>query len=155
LAAAGVEFLVGGGVACVLHGVERITMDIDVAVLMAPENLQRFLGVMERLGLRPRVPIPPQSLLDPAVVRQIVEEKQALVFSFLDPDRPIRHVDLFLRSDLSFESLLPETEWVELGGFRVRILSKRKLLALKLGIQPLRTKDAMDIEYLRNHVGGT
>jgi hypothetical protein len=26
---AGVEFVVGGGVACVLHGVERVTLDLD------------------------------------------------------------------------------------------------------------------------------
>lgn len=29
---AGVEFVVGGGVACVLHGVERVTLDLDIAV---------------------------------------------------------------------------------------------------------------------------
>jgi hypothetical protein len=35
LADAGVEFAVGGGVACVLHGVERVTLDLDVAVQIA------------------------------------------------------------------------------------------------------------------------
>lgn len=32
LAKAGVEFVVCGGVACVLHGVERVTMDLDIRV---------------------------------------------------------------------------------------------------------------------------
>ena len=61
-------------------------------------------------------------------------------------------MDIFLRPDLSYPALLPETEWVDLGGFSVRILNKRKLLALKLGIQPPRAKDAIDIEFLRRHV---
>ena len=82
----------------------------------------------------------------------MVEEKHALVFSFLDPDAPIRHVDIFLRPDLSYEALLADSEWVELGDFRVRILTKKKLLSLKLGIHPPRAKDALDIEFLRRHV---
>jgi hypothetical protein len=152
LAKANVDFIVGGGVACVLHGVERVTMDVDVAVLMAPANLGRFLDVMRQLGLKPRVPIPPESLLDPETIRIMIEEKHALVFSFLDPDRPLRHVDLFLRSDLSYESLLPDSEWVDLGGARIRIIGRRRLLEIKLGIQPPRAKDAFDIEFLRRHV---
>ncbi len=42
LADAGVEFVVGGGVACVLHGVERVTLDLDVAVQMNAPNLDRL-----------------------------------------------------------------------------------------------------------------
>jgi len=38
LSDAGVEFIVGGGMACILHGVERLTMDVDVAVMMQEKN---------------------------------------------------------------------------------------------------------------------
>jgi hypothetical protein len=152
LARARVEFIVGGGVACVLHGVERVTMDVDLAVLMAPGNLRAFLVVMERLGLRPRVPVPPEALLDPAAVRTFTDDKHALVFTFLDPDAPVRQVDIFLRADLSYEALLPDSEWIDLSGFSVRLLTMRKLLSIKLGIVPARAKDAVDIEFLRDHV---
>ena len=151
LARAEVDFILGGGLACVLHGAERVTLDADVSVLMSPENLGRFLEVMHTLGLRPRVPVDPQSLLDARVIRMLIEEKHALVFSFLDPDRPIRQVDLFLRTDLSFAALLPAAEWIELKGFKIRVLSKAKLLEQKLAIRPPRTKDAIDIEFLRRH----
>src|SRR6476619_8620427 len=57
LANAGVEFVVGGGVACVLHGVERVTLDLDVAVQMDPPNLDRLIRAVERLDLQPRVPV--------------------------------------------------------------------------------------------------
>ena len=152
LARAEVEFIVGGGVACVLHGVERVTMDVDVAVLMSSRNLCRFLEVMHQLRLVPRVPIPPEGLLDPEVRNMMVTAKHALVFSFLDPDQPVRHVGLFLRDDLSYETLLPNSEIVDLDGFAVWILTRKKLLNLKRGIQPPRAKDAIDIEFLRRHV---
>jgi hypothetical protein len=152
LTKAKVDFIIGGGVACVLQGVERVTMDVDLAVAMTPQNLPGFLRVMREHNLRPRVPIAPETLLDPRVVQAMVEEKHALVFSFLDPDAPVRHVDIFLRPDLSYDALLPTSEWIILGDFSVRILTKKKLLSLKLGIQPPRAKDALDIEYLRRHV---
>lgn len=148
LSTAGVDFIIGGGVACVLHGVERVTMDVDLAVHMEPGNVEKFIGVMSSLGLRPRVPISPRAILDPAMVRMMVEEKHALVFTFVDPDRPIRQVDLFLRSDLSFEALLPNSELVDLGGYSVRIINRPQLLAIKRAIQPPRAKDAVDIEFL-------
>jgi len=148
LAAAEIDFIVGGGVACVLHGVERVTMDIDVAVHMQPVNLGKFIAVMDSLRLKPRVPVAPQALMDPAFVRMMIEEKHALVFSFLDPDQPIRHVDVFLKADLGYESLLPDSEWIDLKGYRVRIINRTRLLAIKRAIKPPRAKDALDIEFL-------
>lgn len=35
LADRGIDFIIGGGVAAVLHGVERVTMDLDIAELRA------------------------------------------------------------------------------------------------------------------------
>ena len=57
LAEAGVEFVVDGGVACVLHGVERVTLDLDVAVQMNSPNLDRLISAVERLDLQRRVPV--------------------------------------------------------------------------------------------------
>lgn len=48
----GVEYVVGGGVAAVLHGVERVTMDIDVAVNLTGANLERMTGVTRRWDSR-------------------------------------------------------------------------------------------------------
>lgn len=147
-----VDFIIGGGVACVLHGVERVTMDVDIAVATDPANFSKFITVMESLGLKPRVPIDPRSLLDRQVLEHIIHEKHALVFSFLDPDRPTRQVDMFLRSDLNHEALVPHVETVEFHGKTLKLVSKRKLLEIKLSINPPRPKDQIDIEFLQNHV---
>jgi hypothetical protein len=149
---ADVDFIVGGGVACVLHGVERVTMDVDVAVATDPVNFAKFISVMEKLGLKPRVPIDPRTLLDPRVMDQIVHEKQALVFSFLDPDLPTRQVDMFLRSNLNHQSMVKHVETVEFHGKKLKLVSRQKLLEIKLAIDPPRAKDQIDIEFLRKNV---
>jgi hypothetical protein len=79
----------------VLHGVERMTLDLALVVDMSAENLQRLIDAMRKLNLKPRVPVPPESLLDENSRRKMREEKQALVFSFLDFSNPFRQVDIF------------------------------------------------------------
>ncbi len=40
----GVDFVVCGGVACVLQGCERTTFDIDIYARLSPENLDRVVA---------------------------------------------------------------------------------------------------------------
>ena len=148
LSDAGVEFIVGGGMACVLQGVERLTMDVDVAVMMKEKNRERLVEVTKNLGLIPRVPLNPRSLMDPAVRRVVLEEKKAIVFTFLHPDRPSFQLDVFLRPDLAYETLLQDAEWMSLEGRKIQVLNRQKLLALKKNIQPPRPKDLLDIAAL-------
>jgi hypothetical protein len=143
-----VKFIVGGGVAAVLHGVERVTMDLDISIDMCPDNLARFADVMEHLGMNPRVPVPVRALQDPEVIRIIVEEKHAIVFSLIDPNDPIRYIDVFMTPSLSYPSLIVDTVSFKIDGRVIDVISREKLLVLKKKIQPPREKDLMDIREL-------
>ena len=123
-------------------------MDVDVAVMMQEKNWERLVKVTENLGLIPRVPLNPRSLIDPAVRRVVLDEKKAIVFTFLHPDRPSLQLDVFLRPDLAYEVLLQDAEWMNLEGRKIQVLNRQKLLALKKGIQPPRPKDLLDIAAL-------
>jgi hypothetical protein len=148
LADTGVEFVVGGGVACVLHGVERVTLDLDVAVQMNAANLDRLLRAVEQLNLQPRVPISLADIGDPDFVHSMVTEKGALVFSLVDFNDPLRHLDIFLSPALSFERLTKGAKWFDIGGAKVRVASKELLVQIKNEITPLRPKDALDVQEL-------
>ena len=150
---ANVEFILGGGVAAVLHGVERVTLDVDVALKMDAPNLEKFLQVMDRLGLHPRVPVPARDLMNPEAVRRMIEEKQALVFSFIDPDKPLRQVDVFLTKELSFDEMNTDAQAVTVKGRSFRIVSAARLLQIKRSIQPPRDKDVFDIKALQKLAG--
>ena len=144
----GVEFVVGGGVASVLHGVERVTLDLDIAVRMTAQNLERLIEAVEALKLRPRVPVSLADLGDPDFVRSMVVEKGALVFSLTDVDRPLRHLDIFLSPALSFERLTEGAVWFDVGPAKIRVVSKELLMKIKREIKPLRPKDVLDLEEL-------
>jgi hypothetical protein len=143
-----VEFVVGGGVAAVLHGVERVTLDIDLALDMEQANVEKFLQVMDKLGLQPRAPVPARDLMSREAVRRMIAEKGALVFSFVDFDRPLRHVDIFLQDNLSFEELSRGARKIVIEDRAIRIMGIGKLLETKRAITPLRDKDLIDIKQL-------
>ena len=148
-----VEFIVGGGVAAVLHGVERVTLDIDLALDMEPANVEKFLQVMQQLGLRARVPVPARDLMSSEAVRRMVAEKGALVFSFVDFDRPLRHVDIFLQGNLSFGELSRGALKIVIENRVIKIMGIGKLLETKRAITPLRDKDLIDIKELERLQG--
>jgi hypothetical protein len=148
LSDADVEFIVGGGVAAVLHGVERVTLDVDLALNMEPENVKKFLGVMEELGLKPRVPVPARDLMSAEAVQRMIAEKGAMVFSFVDLDRPLRQVDIFLRSNLAFADLDESAHVVVVEKRSIKIIGIGKLLEIKRAILPVRDKDLIDIKEL-------
>jgi len=143
-----VHFIVAGGVAAVLHGVERMTMDVDIAVEETPENTQRFLATMAVIGLTPRAPVPPQILLDRPALDALVREKGALVLAFYHPRMPWLQVDVFLARDASFSTLNDFTQDVSLGDITIRVVSAQQLIAMKRRVQPMRAKDLEDIAAL-------
>lgn len=144
-----VDFIVGGGVAAVLHGVERVTMDLDVAIRWEKSNTERFLLAMKELRLTPKMPVSPEVLLNQANLKEMLEQKGALVFSFRDPTDPIRLVDVFIKPELGYDALSPGAVMVPLRGRSIRIVSPRKLLAIKQSIRPPRPKDELDINALK------
>jgi len=45
-----VRYVVIGGIALVLHGVLRMTVDLDLIIDLEEENIDRFLSAMKSLG---------------------------------------------------------------------------------------------------------
>ena len=144
----GIDFVVAGGVAAVLHGVERMTLDLDVAVSLDPDNLKSFLSALDQLRLVPRAPIPPDTILDAARVEELVREKNALVFTFWNPQEPYRQIDMFLTRENSFDDLVADAHALTIRGRTIRVASRRKLIEMKSRVRPIREKDLGDIEAL-------
>lgn len=146
LASEGVNFVVAGGVACVLHGVERLTMDLDLAIEFSDENFARLVKVAEKLNLKPRVPVDLGFIVSAENRRIMIEEKNALVFSLVDPTLPMKHIDIFLTKENSFEKLVEDCDIVTIMGADIKIASKDTLIEMKKKAN--RPKDLFDIAEL-------
>ncbi|MCX7726059.1 MAG: hypothetical protein N2053_04340 [Chitinispirillaceae bacterium] len=58
-----IDFVVCSGIACVLHGSERTTFDLDIAVSFEKENIEKIINFFkENSNFIPRIPEPIEKL---------------------------------------------------------------------------------------------
>jgi hypothetical protein len=140
LASAGVEFVVIGGVAMVLRGSTRVTIDLDVCYERSPENLQRLAGALR--PFHPRLRGAPPEL------------------PFLWDERTLRSgLNFTLTTDLGDIDLLGEVPGIgafpevaagasglELAGRQIRVLDLDALERSKRAAG--RVKDLLDLAEL-------
>jgi hypothetical protein len=96
LADAAVPYCVVGGVAVNLHGVPRMTYDVDLVVPTTYDALQRVDEVLVGLGLQCRLPIKLVDLADDALREQLREERNLIAVTYTDPRDPLREVDILV-----------------------------------------------------------
>lgn len=84
------KFVICGGVACVLHGVERATYDIDLSVSFERSNLEKIIEVTKKFDLMPRIPEPVENLFDESKRNEWFEKKGALVYTFISNNSPLQ-----------------------------------------------------------------
>jgi hypothetical protein len=126
-----IKFVVVGGVALVLHGVVRLTFDLDLAISLDRSNLSAFLDVMKKLGMLPRVPVDPQDLLNPEVVESWKTEKGMKVFTFIRPDHPGDDIDMFIEDIIPFDDLYKDAVEFIIGRVPVKVVSIPHLKRMK------------------------
>ncbi len=143
-----IDFVLCGGVACLFHGVSRVTGDIDLAVEMSEPNLRRVLDAARELGMRPRIPEPAEHLLDPKRREEWIRTKGALVYTFVHPNDPIQ-LDIFLAYPIAFAELRERAVPQNVAGETIRISSREDLIRAKKAVQPPRPSDPRDIEDLQ------
>lgn len=143
----GVRYIVVGGVAVVLQGHLRSTVDLDLIVDLEPAAAGKAIEVLTGLGLQPRVPVPARQFADPAVRAGWIHDKGMQVFTLLDFDNPLRVVGLFVEHPIPFEELWERSEVLPVGTTEVRVASIPDLIRLKK--LPGRPQDRIDIERLQ------
>ena len=143
----GVRYVLVGGLAVNLHGVERATADVDLIMALDPENLGRFHRVARRFAMKPVVPVTLEDFADAAKVESWIREKHMVAFALRGADRFDPTVDILVRPAVDFEEALARAVVQDLGGFNVTFASIEDLIRLKTGTGRLR--DQADIDALR------
>jgi len=142
-----VEYVVVGGLAINLHGVERATMDVDLVLAMDEANLRRFLSAATRLKLKPTLPVPLEALCDARQIDTWVREKRLIAFSLHPASPNLPTVDIIVRPAVPFDVMHRNRIEKDIGGVRFSLASVEDLIALKTATG--RKQDASDIEALR------
>jgi predicted nucleotidyltransferase len=143
----GVRYLVVGGVALVLHGVVRLTADIDLLIDLKKENIGKFLNAMKTLGYKPKLPVDPAGLLDPKIRKEWLVKKNMVAFSFMHPKEDYKLVDLLINEPVPFPGVYKRMQIVHAGKVPIKVVSLSDLIKLKK--KSAKEQDLKDIEMLR------
>jgi len=142
-----VRYLLVGGLAINIYGVERATMDVDLMLALDGENLQKFFKTADSLGLQPVLPVKLSDLMNPAKLREWIETKHMLAFALRSREPAAPTVDILVKPNVGFDEAYARRQERELAGFKVALASVDDLIALKTGTG--REHDASDIVALR------
>jgi hypothetical protein len=141
-----ISYVVVGGVAVVLHGRNRVTMDLDIVISLDEANVRKTVGMLSKIGLKPRIPVDPLDFANAEIRRQWVQDRGMKVFSFVDPARAATGVDIFAAYPLDYGDLFARSIIVNLGQTPVRLCSIEDLITMKR--QANRSHDLDDIQDL-------
>ena len=147
LSGAKIDYVLVGGLAVALHGYQRVTMDVDVALALDDENLAKFVDCAKSANLEPVLPIPIDSLRDAALIDLWHREKGMLAYALRGPDRMATVIDVLVRPVVSFDELKRNAVIKRIGPLSIPVASIDDLISLKTGTG--RSKDVLDIEELR------
>lgn len=126
-----IDYVVVGGVAFVLHGVVRLTADLDLMVSLEEKNIARFVSLMNKLGYKPKVPVRAEELLDFQKRKYWLEEKNMKVFSFYHPHQPLNLIDIFIYEPVDYKEMKDHSVKMKIGNLFIPVASIEYLIILK------------------------
>ncbi|HEU4700000.1 MAG TPA: hypothetical protein VFS40_12530 [Gemmatimonadales bacterium] len=145
LLAAGVEFIILGGVAGTVHGSARVTDDLDILFATTPDNLRRLAALLQGWAARPRgEPGDLPFVLDAQILRAAGELRLTTSVGLLDLVAHVAGVG-------TYDQALPQSEWIgELPFGAARFLSLDQLIAAKRAEhRPSKRDQLLELEALR------
>jgi hypothetical protein len=142
-----VDYLLIGGLAVSLHGVERSTMDVDITVAMNPDNLGALIDTAMELKLTPVLPVPLESLSNIELLREWHAQRHLEAFALRTPELAGVTIDVLLFPPVEFDGMLARAVEFEIAGTAIKVVSIDDLIALKSAVG--RPIDISDVEHLQ------
>jgi hypothetical protein len=142
-----VDYVLIGGLAVALHGIERTTMDIDVSVVVTLDNMQHLVQAAQELGLTPMLPVPLNTLTQIDTLKDWHASRNLQAFSLRTNDLAGVSIDVLLFPPVEPQAMCERALKLDVSGVPVNLASIDDLIALKQSVA--RPIDLADIEHLK------
>ncbi len=147
LNAAGVEYLVVGGLAVNAHGFVRLTRDVDLVFRLTPGNAANGLRALLDIGYRMAIPERPEAFADADTRERWRRGKNMIVLKLWSDEHRRTPIDVFIYEPFSFVPEIARAVWLELSpGVSAPVVALDTLLEMKRVAG--RPQDLLDIEEL-------
>ena len=142
-----VSYVLIGGLAVALHGVERNTMDVDVCVVVSPDNMSRLAAAANELNLQPMLPVPLSALEDIDTLRRWHTERHLQAFALRSDQLAGVTLDVLLFPPVDPNDMVKRAQQLVIAGVPVALACIDDLIALKQSAG--RPIDLADIKHLK------
>ena len=146
-----VRYLVVGGIAVNLYGIERATADIDLVVDLEENNLQKFIKVMKEHNYKPKIPVKLDDFTEKEKRENWIKEKGMMVFSLFDPQNPFFLLGVFVTEPFDFDGVFEARKEMKSGNVKIPVISIGHLVEMKE--KTGRPQDVSDVFYLKKIKG--
>jgi hypothetical protein len=116
------------------------------STLENPHGGPRLLGVLQREGFQPRLPVPLAELGDAEKRGSWIRDRNLIAFTLVHPTRTMEELDIVLVMPFPWSEVATSRVWSEVEGVRVPVMGRRLLRRMKLSTG--REKDRVDAELL-------
>ena len=149
---ASIKYVVAGGIAVNLYGIERATADIDIVLELEKGNLSKFIRVVKKLALRPKIPVKLEDFIDPEKRKSWRMDKGMMVFSLYDPKNPFFLIDIFTEMLFDFDAVYKQRKKIKFENIIIPVVPIKELIAMKEKSD--RPQDRADVFYLKKIMNG-
>ena len=136
-----------GGIAVNLHGIPRMTYDIDLLLDMEDENLNRFLRLMKEWGFKPKVPVDIMDFAEKKKREDWIKSKHMKAFCLVNPEWALSEIDVVINTPVDYRSASGKIVNVPLRKIFIPIIAVADLIKMKGNTG--RKQDEADISHLK------
>ena len=143
-----IDYLLIGGLAMNLHGVPRMTMDVDLVIAMDANNIAKLASCASELGLHPNVPVKLEDLADVAKRDALFTDKHLIALSLISNTPASPTVDIVIHHPLDFKKAFSKKVARDIAGTPVMLACIEDMITLKKAAG--RAQDLSDITHLEH-----
>ena len=141
-----IDYAVCGGVAVILYGFARLTVDLDLIVNLEKGNLEKVYDFLTKLNYKPKTPIKKEEFIDKEKLENLAKEKNMKVVSFYNLREPLKVIDICVNLP-KISEILKRKKYLKVKNITIPIIPIDDLIEMKKTLA--RAQDLIDVENLK------
>ncbi len=142
-----IRYIVTGGVAVNLHGIPRMTYDIDLLIDLEDRNLNVFLQLLKEWGFRPKLPVDIMDFADREKRYDWIKNKNMKAFNLISPEWAMSEIDIIINTPIDYKKASENVWYIPIKNILIPVISIDDLIKMKENTG--RQQDRADIRYLK------
>ncbi|MEP7264830.1 MAG: hypothetical protein ABI772_10045 [Bacteroidota bacterium] len=141
-----VRYVICGGLAVNLHGIPRMTADIDIILDLNKSNIEKFMEAVKSLHYELTLPLKAEDIWEESKRQSLIKDKNLIALSFYNYDDNTVMLDVLLDFPILFNELWQNKVTRKSGNAEIYVVSIDHLISLKEYSN--RIQDQQDILFL-------